>query len=152
ALLAARQWRTIASAAITGALLASASVAAFGADAWAAFPRELIAQTGLNLFADSGGNWGYLQSVYGLARSLQGSTVIAWLAQGATTIGVAALVWFLWRSHLRFALKASILSAAALIGTPYAFAYDMAAIVIPAAFLVRDQLCSGFLRCEQAIM
>ena len=39
-----------------------------------------------------------------------------------------------------YALKAATLSTAALIATPYAFAYDVAAIVVPAAFLATDQL------------
>jgi hypothetical protein len=54
----------------------------------------------------------------------------------------------------RFAtpLKAATLAAAALIATPYAFAYDMAAIAAPAAFLASDQMRHGFLRGEQAIV
>jgi hypothetical protein len=49
-------------------------------------------------------------------------------------------------------LKAATLAAAALIATPYAFAYDMAAIAVPAAFLASDQMRHGFLRGEQAIL
>jgi hypothetical protein len=49
-------------------------------------------------------------------------------------------------------LKAATLAAAALITTPYAFAYDMAAIAAPAAFLASDQMRHGFLRGEQAIV
>ena len=63
----------------------------------------------------------------------------------------AVIVWIAWRSRTRYALKAAILSAAALIATPYAFAYDMAAIVVPAAFLATDQLRHGLLRGEQSI-
>src|SRR5262249_54443349 len=62
ALLAARQWVAVASAGITTVILAGASAAAFGSDAWAAFPRELLAQMGLNLLGDSGSDWGYLQT------------------------------------------------------------------------------------------
>ena len=43
------------------------------------------------------------------------------------------------------------MSAASLLATPYAFAYDMAAIAIPVAFLARDQLRCGLLRGEQSI-
>jgi hypothetical protein len=151
ALIAARQWRAIASAAITAVLLAGASAAVFGADVWASFPRELVAQAGLNLLADPDSNWGYLQTVLGLVRNLHGGAFLAWLVQGLTTIGIAVIVWFVWRSRVSYALKAAVLSAAALIATPYAFAYDMAAIVIPAAFLAKDQLSRGLLRGEKAI-
>jgi hypothetical protein len=56
-----------------------------------------------------------------------------------------------WQSRVRYPLKAATLSAAALIATPYAFAYDMAAIVVPAAFLATDQLTRGLLRGDKAI-
>ena len=70
---------------------------------------------------------------------------MAWLAQGSTTLACAVVVWLIWRSRKSFSLKAAIVSAAALVATPYAFAYDMAALVIPAAFLARDQLSRGLL-------
>jgi hypothetical protein len=132
-------------------LLAAVSAAAFGTDAWAAFPRELVAQAGLNLLADPDSNWGYLQSTYGFIRSLHGGAALAWLAQAAITSGIAAIIWLVWRAEIRYSLKAATLSCAALIATPYAFAYDLAAIAIPMAFLARDQISHGLLRGEQAI-
>lgn len=151
ALVASGQWRAIASAAVTVALLAAASVALFGADAWAAFPRGVFAQTRLNLMAGPGADWGYLQSVYGLVRNVQGGAALAWLAQGATAAGLAVVVWLVWRSQVGYALKAATLAAAALLATPYAFAYDMAAILVPAAFLANDQLRRGLLPGERAL-
>ena len=151
ALAASGRWRTFASAAVAAALFAVASAAAFGTGVWAAFPRQLVAQSSVNFFGDPDGDWGYLQTVYGLIRSLHGSARLAWLAQGLTALMTAVIVWIVWRSQTRYALKAAILSAAALIATPYAFAYDMAAIVVPAAFLATDQLCRGLLRGEQSI-
>jgi hypothetical protein len=49
-------------------------------------------------------------------------------------------------------LKAGTLSAAALIATPYAYAYDMAAMAIPVAFLASDQIGEKLLRGEQTVM
>jgi len=152
ALIAARQWRAFASAVATAVFLAAASVGIFGTETWEAFPRQLVAQTNLNLFADSNGAWGYQQTVYGLIRTLHGDAVLGWLAQGVTTFGVAIIVWLVWRSPVRYPLKAATLSAAALLATPYAFADDMAAIVIPAAFLASDQMRFGLLSGEQIIM
>jgi hypothetical protein len=60
-------------------------------------------------------------------------------------------IWLVWRAEIRYSLKAATLSCAALIATPYAFAYDLAAIAIPMAFLTRDQISYGLLRGEQAI-
>jgi hypothetical protein len=151
ALVASRQWRAIASAGVAAASLAAASIALFGSDAWAAFPNGLVAQSKLNLGAGPDSNWGYLQTVYGLIRSLHGSANTAWLAQGLTTIATVVIVWIVWQSRARYPLKAATLSAAALIATPYAYAYDMAAIVVPAAFLATDQLRRGLLRGDKTI-
>jgi hypothetical protein len=152
ALVASRQWRAVASAGVATALLAAASVAVFGADAWAAFPNAFVEQSKLNLGAGSDSNWGYLQTVYGLSRNLNIAANAAWLIQSLTTLAVAIIVWILWQSPVRYPLKAATLSAAALVATPYAFAYDMAALAIPVAFLVKDQIGFGMLRGEQTIM
>jgi arabinofuranan 3-O-arabinosyltransferase len=151
ALIASHQWRAIASAGVTVALLAAGSVTLFGAELWAGFPHGLAAQGELNLLAGPESNWGYLQSPYGLIRSLHGPTQLAWLVQGLVTLGGAVIVWIIWRSRVCYELKAATLSAAALLATPYAFAYDMAAIVIPAAFLATDQLRRGLLGGEKTM-
>src|SRR6266404_2376149 len=152
ALVAANQWRAFASAAITAVLLAGVSVAAFGADAWAAFPRELFAEAGETLFVDPDDPWGYLQTVYGLIRALHGGAALAWFSQGTATLAVTMIVWLVWRSPTRYSLKAATLSTAALIATPRLFAYDIAAIAIPLAFLAKDQRHCGVLMGEQTIM
>ena len=151
ALIASHQWRAIASAGVTVALLAAGSATLFGAELWAGFPHGLAAQGQLNLLADPESNWGYLQTAYGLIRSLHGPTQLAWLVQGLVTLGSAVTVWIVWRSRVCYELKAAMLSAAALLATPYAFAYDMAAIVIPAAFLATDQLSRGLLHGEKTM-
>jgi arabinofuranan 3-O-arabinosyltransferase len=151
ALIASHQWRAIASAGVTVALLAAGSVTLFGAELWAGFPYGLAAQGELNLLAGPESNWGYLQSPYGLIRSLHGPANLAWLVQGLVTLGGAVIVWIVWRSRVCYELKAAILSAAALLATPYAFAYDIAAIVIPAAFLASDQLKRGLLHGEKTM-
>jgi len=156
ALAASARWRAFASAAFTGAVLALASIAAFGAEPWEMFPRELFGFTLGALHPDpqthSRDYWGLVQTAYGLVRYLNGGAVLAWVAQGAATLGLSAIVWFVWRSPVRYPLQAATLSAAALIATPYSFAYDMAAIVIPVAFLASDQIRWGLLRGEQTTL
>jgi arabinofuranan 3-O-arabinosyltransferase len=152
ALAAARQWRAFASATATAAVLFATSIAAFGSSAWGAFPRGFIAQAGINLFAESTAEWGFLQTIYGLTRDLRGGASLAWGAQFTTAFVIAMIVWRVWRSHARYPLKAATLSAATLLVTPYAFAYDLAAIVIPVAFLASDQLHCGLLKGERVVM
>jgi arabinofuranan 3-O-arabinosyltransferase len=155
ALAAANQWRAFISASATAAALAGISIGMFGTGVWRALPSQFAAQTTEVFLAHGDPNsahWGYIQTIYGLVRLLHGSGAAAWLAQGLTTCGAAILVWLVWRSSARYALKAATLSAAALIATPYAFAYDMAAIAIPVAFLAMDQSRCGSLRGEQTVM
>jgi hypothetical protein len=154
ALVAARQWRAFGSAAATVAVLGAISTVAFGFGPWAAFPGQLLNHTNDYLLPEHphAVRWIYFQSVYGLVRALHGSGALAWLAQGCVTAGVATIVWRVWRSPVRYALKAATLSAAMLIATPFAFAYDLAGVAVPLAFLARDQICCGLLRGEQTIL
>jgi arabinofuranan 3-O-arabinosyltransferase len=156
ALAASGQWRAFASAAAAALLLACGSVVVFGPAVWEFFPLELTAQAKDALFTDPSADprayFGHLQTVYGLLGYLSGGAALAWLAQGVTTCGTAAIVWMVWRSRVSYALKAATLSAAVLIATPYAHTYDMAALVIPVAFLASDQIRDGLLRGEQTIM
>ena len=158
ALIAWKEWRAIASAAGTILLLAGGSILAFGIGAWEAFPRELLAQTGEVLgagghaFADPYTGYGYIETVYGLVRRLHGTEAAAWLAQAAVSLTTATLVWFVWRAQTRYALKAATLSAALLLTTPYAFAYDFVTLAIPVAFLAADQLRYGVLPGEKSTL
>src|SRR5262249_49802499 len=86
------------------------------------------------------------------ALALHAGPGLAVLAQGAATAASAIIVWVAWRSAARYSLKAAVLSAAALVATPYAFSYDMVTIVIPFAFLVSDQMRYGLMRGEQTSM
>jgi Glycosyltransferase family 87 len=151
ALIVSRQWRTIASATATAVLLAMLAILLFGLGAWRALPHELAAQARLNLFAGPDSNWGYLQSAYGVTRQLHGGDVVAWVVQGMMTAVALAAVCRICRSNVSHALKGATLSAASLIAVPYVFAYDMAALVIPAAFLAADQLDRGLLPGDKSI-
>jgi arabinofuranan 3-O-arabinosyltransferase len=156
ALVAAKEWRVIASAVATWAALAVASALVFGGSAWEAFPQGLLTPFNVVLRvagpADNQGNWGYIDTVYGLIRYVHGGPRLAWAVQGIVTLCAAAAVWQVWHSPARYALKAATLSAAALLATPYAFAYDFAAVAVPIAFLARDQMCCGVLRGEQTTL
>lgn len=155
ALVAGRQWRAMASAAVTALILAGLSIAAFGARDWEMLPGALLNQQEVVLLAGRqaiDADWGRLQTIYGLVRQLHGGGVLAGSLQALTALGLAIILWQIWRSPARHGLKAAALSAAALAATPYAFSYDMAALAIPVAFLTADQLRHGPLRGEQTTL
>jgi hypothetical protein len=149
ALIAAAQWRVIASAAAVALALATASALVFGIESWRAFFEAAPAAQHLN-FALGGAGFAKWQSVFGAVRWLGGSQSIAWSVYGIVVVGLAAATWCVWRSDAPFDLKAALLSVGALLATPYLFIYDLAALAVPAAFLVRHALAEGFRTSEIA--
>jgi hypothetical protein len=92
--------------------------------------------------------WSKLQSVFGLVRALGGGETLAWIVHGSCAVAAAIAVTLLWRSRAPYDLKAAALTTAAVLVTPYAFAYDLVLLAVPCAFLLRFGLVRGFLRFE----
>jgi len=138
ALMAGGRWRVIAWAAVSTLGLMGLSAAVFGPQTFTAFLNGLP-QTTQALVEGGGVGWSKLQSVYGLARCLGGSNAVGWAAQGAVTLACALAVVLLWRGRSPFALKAAGLAVAAVLATPYVFAYDLVALAVPMAFLWRHR-------------
>jgi hypothetical protein len=135
-------WRALAATIGAGAVLAIASALAFGLEPWSAFPAALTQRAETALVTQDLA-WGKLQSVYGLARALGLDAIGAGIVHALAVLPVIALVCLIWTRPVSFDLKAASAASAALIVTPYLFAYDMAAIVIPGVFLVKDLIERG---------
>lgn len=135
-------WRAMTAAAATTLVLAAASWFAFGAGTWTAFLHALPV-TSHSALAEGSAGFGKMQSLYALVRMLGGGESLGWAVHGTFAAGVAAAAAFLWRSRASFDLKAAGMSAGALLVTPYLFMYDLAALAIPMAFLVRASLRNG---------
>jgi hypothetical protein len=148
AFLAAQHWRVLIAAAITATLMIVVSWLAFGTSTWVAFfaatPKMTEAVLGQGL-----AEFDRLQSVFGLVRAQGGNASLAWAAQIATAIACAVAIFALWRSHASYEFKAAGLVAAALIATPYLYIYDFVVLAIPAAYLVRLGLSTGFTLAER---
>jgi hypothetical protein len=141
-LIAGGHWRVIGAATMTTALLVAVSCLAFGIETSGAFIEALpvASQTSLT---EGRADFAKLQSVFGLVRLLGGSESLAWTLQmtlaGATAILLAAM----WRSKLSFDLKAAALVTGTLLCTPYLFIYDLVALAVPMAFLLRASRGTG---------
>jgi hypothetical protein len=146
-LIATGRWRVFTAAAAVAAMLISASWLAFGHDTWDAFLHAL--GTGSqSVFSQGSVAWGKLQTVYGLTRSLGASEAFAWSTQASVIALCAITNCFLWRSRIPFALKAAALATGALLSTPYLFLYDLVALAVPMAFLLRAGIATGILTSE----
>ncbi len=100
------------------------------------------------VLSEGAADWGRLQSLFGLVRAYGGGETLAWSAQGTLALTIAVAIVWLWRSRVAFELKAAALACAALLATPYVYMYDLVALTIPAAFLIRLALQRGFLASE----
>jgi arabinofuranan 3-O-arabinosyltransferase len=139
-------WRVIAAAATTMAVMVAASLA-FGAESWRAF-FEWMPVTSTAVFADGRAGLNKLQSLFGVVRWLGGSMTTASLAQGLLVAGLALVLIKLWRAQVGYEIKAAALAAASLLATPYLYIYDFPLLAIPLAFLLRVGLAHGFLPFE----
>ena len=142
-LIAASQWRVFFTAALVAAAMALASWLAFGTESWQAFFHwmPMFSQAFLT---EGKATWWKLQSLFSLVRYLGGTEALAWTFQWILTAAVAVVLVMMWRSRIRYSLKAAALATGTLLITPYLFMYDMMVLAVPVAFLIRAGLRSGF--------
>ena len=138
ALAAGGYWRGFAWACATVAGLTALSAAIFGPATLTGFAHALTT-TGQTLLVSGMAGWYKLQSAYGVARWFGLPAAAGWLAQAVVTLCCVVAVARLWRGHSAFALKAAGLCVAALLATPYVFAYDLPMLGVAVAFLHRER-------------
>jgi arabinofuranan 3-O-arabinosyltransferase len=142
-LIAAGHWRVFISAGVTAVVLAAASWLAFGIESWLAF-FHWMPKFSQAFLTEGKATWWKLQSIFSLVRYFGGSEPLGWAFQWVLTASVAVVLALMWRSRVRYTLKAAALAAGTLLTTPYLFMYDMMVLAIPIAFLARIGLKTGF--------
>ncbi len=141
-------WRIIAGAALGTLALIALSAVAFGPQAWSAFARSFSIHDPRTLMPDPDME-ATLQTVFGVLGRTPLGLGSLWAAQICVAAGIAVLVCIVWRRPLPYELKAAALATGALLATPYLLAYDLVALGVPAAFLIRLGLAKGFLPGER---
>ena len=146
-LIAASQWTVFFTAGIVAASMAAVSWLAFGTESWQAFFHwmPMFSQAFLT---EGRAPWGKMQSIFALVRYFGGSEPLGWAFQWTMIAAVAFVLVLLWRSRVRYSLKAAALATGTLLVTPYLFLYDVMVLAIAVAFLVRIGLGDGFRRYE----
>lgn len=142
-LIAASQWTVFFTAAIVTLAMALASWLAFGTESWQAFFHwmPMFSQAFLT---EGKAPWWKMQSLFALVRTFGGTEQLAWIFHWILAAAVAVVLALIWRSRVRYSVKAAALAIGTLLTTPYLFMYDMMVLAIPVAFLVRMGLSSGF--------
>ncbi len=151
ALLAGAQWRAIATAVATVALLTLVTTFVFGPQVWPAFlasteySRAVVLEQG-----DTG--WHKIQSLFSWARMWGASIPVAYALQGVLTAALGVAIVRLWRSAAPHALKAAALCLAAILATPYTLDYDMMVLAPAIAFFAADGIGRGFKPWEKTAL
>jgi len=150
-LLATARWTVLAAASATVLAACTVTLSMFGTKVWVAFAASTTLTRHVVLEAGSTG-WEKIQSIFSAVRMWGGGVDLAYMAQGALALGVAAGLIWLWRSEAAVDLKASALAVAALIATPYVLDYDLMILAVAIAFYVRHGLARGFHNFELSLL
>ncbi len=150
-LIASGRWRVFAAAAAAVALMTAAVTLVLGSEVWSAFfasshfTRTVVLEQG-------GTGWYKIQSVFSWVRMWGGGISLAYAAQGAITLLVAAALAWLWRSPAAFPLKAAALMIGSLLATPYSLDYDLMLLAPAIAVLATDGMARSFAPWEKTIL
>jgi len=150
-LLATARWTVVAAASATVLAACTVTLSMFGTKVWVAFAASTTLTRHVVLEAGSTG-WEKIQSIFSAVRMWGGGVDLAYMAQGALALGVAAGLIWLWRSEAAVDLKALALAVAALIATPYVLDYDLMILAVAIAFYVRHGLARGFHNFELSLL
>jgi hypothetical protein len=132
---------------IVAALMALASLLAFGTDSWQAFFAN-IGHTSHVFLSEGQADLSKLQTAFGLTRTLGGNEALAWTVQIALALAAASVIAVLWRGRVADEIKCAALGIASMLATPYLYTYDLVILAVPLAFLIRLGGKRGFLPHE----
>lgn len=124
ALIAGRQWRALAAAAVSAGVLVIFSVVLFGAEIWSEYFRN----TGIlkaAILEDGTGVWHRMVSVFVFTRRLGADVPIAYAIQTLTALGAAAAVAAIWWSDRPAPARNAALVVGTFLATPYLQDYDL---------------------------
>ncbi len=151
ALIAEGRWRSVGAAAATVAALIAISMAALGSGVWQAF-ADSTHFTQTVVLEQGGTGWEKIQSAFSAVRMWGGGIPTAYAVQAVLAAILAATIAWLWHSDAPFELKASALSTASLLATPYVLDYDLVVLSVSIAFFVRHGLKNGFNEYEISVL
>ena len=142
ALVAARQWKVLAAAVASAALLAAASAALFGLDLWRVWFAVMTAPSAMTERWDSLARING-QNIYAYAAFLGAPLRLANAAQIAATALTAALVYWFARKPSPDELKLVFVLAATSLSAPHFLGYDAVMLEIAATVFFAVSLRDG---------
>lgn len=140
ALIASRQWRSLAAMILSAAILAGASAALLGIAPWLAWAHQTIASVGGadRNWVEAGRMWG--NSVYTCAILLGASHTLASYLQLTAIAAAAAAVMTAFRGpNLHSDIRLAVLLVAMILAAPHSGAYDAVLIVVAGLLWISRQ-------------
>lgn len=134
ALLAGRQWRAIAGAAVSVTTLLLLAWAVFGTATMLAYPRSWAVS---DYLLTTGSDTFFLRqtTIYAMLR-LAFSADTAMAVQAIGSLAMVALIWLGWARPGPLDGKLALLFAATPLATPYLFSYDLPFLIAPVCWLI----------------
>ncbi len=152
-LLASRNWRALAAAALVASALACLSALAFGLGSWTRFVTQVLPFMRHEILEApwfSGAYQPMMATPFIAVRWAGGSLGIAYAVQAIVAIGAVSLCWRAWREPGADTLSRTALTLAlTFLATPYGYSYDMPAL---AAALIGLAVRDGPWRGEERVL
>lgn len=131
-------WRTVLVACATAALLHASTLLVFGFESWSAFIdaafRFKAEISGAAAMTPPRG----MTTLFGQLKLMGFSGETAMTAQYAASAALAAMTVMVFRKPIEPLAKAAFLGAAAILAAPYAYGYEMTALLLAGVFLARN--------------
>ena len=150
-LIATGRWRAFLTATITAICFAGISLMLFGPETWRAFFASLDLIR--HLIVERGGvRFFTMQSAFAGTRLLGGSIAAAYAVQICVFLLAAVSVLMIWRSEVRFPIKAAALVVGAMLSSIHLIYYDLVVLGLPIAWLAVEGERDGFLPFEKSLL
>jgi alpha-1,2-mannosyltransferase len=134
AVVAARQWRAVAGAALSGGALLLLALMVFGKAAYEGFVEILPLYT--EMMRQDKFRWSEFISAFAFVRYLGVDPTAAMIAQAVVAAGAIAITWIAWSRDWQE--KVPVLAAATLLVPPYLLTYDSMLLIVPIGYWLRQ--------------
>lgn len=151
-LICSRQWKVLTVSALCTLAFVGGSVVILGLDVWSAFVTYLPQFSRIAVEYGGSEMWLGMPTVFAGSRSLGMPVNVAYAVHGLVAAPAVMIMVFLWVKRARFELRATAFVVATLLMQPYIMFYDLAWLILPIAFLVRDAKASSLNRMEWAVL
>lgn len=151
-LICGRQWKVLTVSALCTLAFVGGSTAILGLDVWSAFVTFLPQFNRIAVEYGGSEMWLGMPTVFAGSRSLGLPVSVAYTVHGLVAAPAVMVTAVLWVKRARFALRATAFVAATLLVQPYIMFYDLAWLILPIAFLVRDAKAAPLNRMEWAVL